>query len=326
MDLLRPTAQKKGLELLADIPPDLPLHLGDAGRLRQILLNLVGNAVKFTARGQVEARISARRQGAQDLLRIDIADTGIGIAADRIGHVFDSFTQADNTIARQFGGTGLGLTISRLLAQQMGGDITVASVQGQGSVFSITLRLARAAGPQGAAGKPVALPPKTRLHLLVAEDNRTNMLIARKILERSVARLAEATDGRQAVAAYRAAPPDLVLMDVSMPEMDGHAATREIRAHEAANNLPRCPVFALTAYSSADEESRCLAAGMDGVLTKPLVRADLFALLERVAKAPPFDLAPDNGLDRVANGGPTWSISPRESGTTSGRSIRSSAL
>jgi hypothetical protein len=326
MDLLRPTAQKKRLELKLNIPPDLPMHLGDAGRLRQILLNLVGNAVKFTAKGRIEARVSVRGQGARDSVRIDIADSGIGIAPDRIGHVFDSFTQADNTIARHFGGTGLGLTISRLLAQQMGGDISVASVLGQGSVFSIALRLDRAPTTNAMPKNIASLPPKTGLHLLIAEDNRTNMLIARKILERSVKRLVEATDGRQAVAAYRDAPPDLVLMDVSMPELDGHAATREIRAFEAAQNLPRCPIFALTAYSSADEETRCLAAGMDGVLTKPLVRADLFALLERVAQPPPFDLAPDNGIDMGTNGGPSWSISPRESGTTSGRSIRSSAL
>lgn len=325
LDLLRPTAQKKGLELRAILPPDFPQHRGDAGRLRQILLNLLGNAVKFTAQGHVTAQVSLVPQGARDLICIAISDTGIGIAADRIGQVFDSFTQADSTISRQFGGTGLGLTISRLLAQQMGGDITVASVAGKGSVFSITLLLPRDAVAQSAGLAPVTTAPRTQLRLLVAEDNRTNMLIVRKSLERSVASLAEATNGRLAVAAYRDAPPDLVLMDVSMPEMDGHAATREIRRYEAAHGLPRCPVYALTAYSSADELARCLAAGMDGLLTKPLVRVQLYALLEQVAHDPPFDLPPDNAVDRVTNGGPRWSISPRASGTTSGRSIRSSA-
>jgi PAS domain S-box-containing protein len=326
LDLLRPAAQKKGLDLRITLPADMPLHLGDAGHLRQILLNLVGNAVKFTARGFVEAAISVQQQGTLDLIRIDISDTGIGIAPDRIDQVFDSFTQADTRIARQFGGTGLGLTISRLLAQQMGGDITLSSVLGQGSVFHITLNLPRTKTAEAPQPEAAVVAPKTHLRLLVAEDNRTNMLIARKILERSVAHLTEASNGVQAVAAYRKARPDLVLMDLSMPEMDGHAATREIRRYETANALPRCPIFALTAYSSADEETRCLAAGMDGVLTKPFVRADLFALLERIAQTPPFDLAPDNSLDRGTNGGPTWSISPRESGTTSGRSIRSSAL
>ena len=326
LDVLRPTAQKKGLDLRVDLPADMPLYRGDAGRLRQILLNLLGNAVKFTARGHVEAAISIQRQTRHDRIRIAISDTGIGIAADRIGQVFDSFTQADSAIARQFGGTGLGLTISRMLAQQMGGDITVASVPGEGSVFTITLRLPQAGVPQDTGTDARQTAPRTRLHLLVAEDNRTNMLIARKILERSVAGLVEATNGALAVSAYRIAPPDLVLMDVSMPEMDGHTATRKIRQYEAEAGLPRCPIFALTAYSSEDELARCLAAGMDGLLTKPLVRAELYALLEQVAQDPPFDLSPDNAVDRVSNGGPTWSTSPRASGTTSGRSIRSSAL
>jgi PAS domain S-box-containing protein len=326
LDLLRPTAQKKGLDLRACVPDDLPLHRGDAGRLRQILLNLLGNAVKFTMQGHVEAVISIQPKGQSDCIKIAISDTGIGIAADRIGQVFDSFTQADSAIARQFGGTGLGLTISRLLAQQMGGDIAVASVPAKGSVFTITLRLPRAGMAQDAGLDLRKAAPRTRLRLLVAEDNRTNMLIARKILERSVAGLVEAANGALAVSAYRAAPPDLVLMDVSMPEMDGHTATRKIRQFESDSGLPRCPIFALTAYTSADELARCLAAGMDGLLTKPLVRAELYALLERVAQDPPFDLCPDNAVDRVSNGGPTWSTSPRASGTTSGRSIRSSAL
>ena len=326
LDILRPTALKKGLSIAADLPADPLLYLGDSGRLRQILLNLLGNAVKFTARGNVRVSVQTLAQPKRDVIRIAIADSGIGIAADRIGHVFESFAQADNTISRLFGGTGLGLTISRLLAQQMGGDIEVESTLGQGSVFTIVLRLPKARDTVRLA-LAAHKAPQTALRVLVAEDNRTNMLITRKLLERSVVAIAEADNGRQAVAAYCTDPPDLVLMDVSMPEMTGHEATREIRAFEAAQNLSRCPIIALTAYASQDEAVLCLASGMDGVLTKPLVRAELYSLLERTAiERDGFDLAHKNAVDREAKGGLTWSTSPRASGVTSGRSTRSSAL
>ena len=325
LDLLRPTAQKKGITLSCDLPQTFPRHLGDAGRLRQILLNLIGNAVKFTNEGHVSIAVDLKPGAQRDTICIAISDTGIGIAADRIGHVFDSFTQADASISRQFGGTGLGLTISRLMAQQMGGDITVSSVLGQGSVFIVSLRLPAAPEEGAVTGREErAGPPRTALHLLIAEDNRTNMLIARKLLERSVASLSEAGNGRIALEMYRANPPDLVLMDVSMPEMDGLAATRAIRAHEAEAGLPRCPIHALTAYVSAEQEAACLAAGLDGVLTKPLSRADLFALVERTAAAAGFDLSPKDGLDRAEKGGSAWSISPPGSTITTGRSTRSS--
>ncbi len=325
LDLLRPTAMKKAILLQADALPANSLHLGDSGRLRQVLLNLLGNAVKFTTTGSVIVSVHIIPDGAHDQIRIAITDSGIGIAADRIGHVFDSFAQADTTISRQFGGTGLGLTISRLLAQQMGGDIEVASELGVGSVFTLVLRLPRV------AQNPVALPrlnvaPQTNLRVLVAEDNRTNMLVTRKLLERSVASIEEAENGKLAVAAYWRAQPDLVLMDVSMPEMHGQDATREIRRFEVEAGLPRCQIVALTAYASAEEAALCLAAGMDAILTKPLIRAELYALLERTAAARDrFDAPPLHALDSKAKGGPTWSTSPHASGTTSGRSTRSSA-
>lgn len=325
LDLLRPTAMKKAILLQAYLPSAEHLHLGDSGRLRQVLLNLLGNAVKFTATGSVVVSVQCVDDGKLDQIRIAITDSGIGIAADRIGHVFDSFTQADTTISRQFGGTGLGLTISRLLAQQMGGDIEVASELGVGSVFTLILRLARPT-QNPVARSVLTVAPLTNLRLLVAEDNRTNMLVTRKLLERSVASIDEAENGKLAVAAYWRAQPDLVLMDVSMPEMDGQAATRAIRRFEAEADLPRCPIVALTAYASAEEAALCLAAGMDAVLTKPLIRAELYALLERTAaERDRFDLSPVHALDSKAKGGPSWSTSPHASGTTSGRSIRSSA-
>ena len=325
LDLLRPTAMKKAITLQADLSAIHHQHLGDSGRLRQILLNLLGNAVKFTATGSVTVAVDITADGPLDHIRIAITDSGIGIAADRIGHVFDSFAQADTAISRQFGGTGLGLTISRLLAQQMGGDIEVSSELGTGSVFTLVLRLPRAAqNPAISPGRHAA--PHTNLRLLVAEDNRTNMLVTRKLLERSVASIDEAENGKLAVAAYWRAQPDLVLMDVSMPEMHGQDATREIRRFEAEAGLPRCPIVALTAYASSEEAALCLAAGMDGVLTKPLIRAELYALLERTAAARDgFDEAPLHAVDKTAKGGPSWSTSPHASGTTNGRSTRSSA-
>jgi two-component system, sensor histidine kinase len=189
----------------------------------------------------------------------------------------------------------------------------------------VILRLARANRDVGSVSS-TRPAPVTNLRLLVAEDNRTNMLITRKLLERSVASIAEAIDGRQAVAAYARAQPDLVLMDVSMPVLNGLEASQAIRRHEAETGLPRCPIVALTAYASAEDEALCREAGMDGVLTKPLSRVELYALLERCADARGFDLGQRNAIDSVANGGPTWSTSPHASGTTSGRSIRSSAL
>lgn len=303
LDLLRPIALKKGLTVVLDLARDYPPYLGDSGRLRQVLLNLIGNALKFTTQGQVGLALSRHPSDDHDQIRIAISDTGIGIPAHQIGHVFDSFAQADASISRQFGGTGLGLSISRFLVQQMGGDIELTSVPGQGSVFTAVLRLTRAPAALTlieTTQKPV---PKTALRVLIAEDNRTNMMIARKFLTGSVGQLIEAVNGRLALQTYCDAPPDLVLMDVSMPELNGQDATIAIRAYEHQAGLPRCPIFALTAYSAADEEARCVAAGMDGVLTKPLVRAELYALLKRIEKAGDrFDARPLVAVDRAANG------------------------
>jgi two-component system, sensor histidine kinase len=327
VDLLQPSALKKGIALSAEISPDLTQSIGDAGRLRQILLNLLGNAVKFTAEGSVKVTVSHQTQGPIDLIEVAIADSGIGIAAEKLGQVFERFTQADTSITQQFGGTGLGLTISRLLAQRMGGDISVTSEIGKGSVFTLQLRLPRANQPEAQAPQqPPRQAPQTDLRLLVAEDNRTNMIITRKLLEPTVASITEAVNGRLAVEAYRLAPPDLVLMDVSMPELNGDDAAREIRAYEAEAALPRCPIVALTAYASSEEAERCFAAGMDAVLTKPLVRAELYELIEHTARARDgFDLSPTNAVDKATKGGSKWSTSQRASGTTNGRSTRSSA-
>lgn len=325
--LLRPFASKKGIELRTSVPQGFPRHLGDGGRIRQILLNILGNAVKFTDRGAVQVRLDYQPEGAVDLLRIAVEDTGIGIAPERLETIFDSFTQADSTISRRFGGSGLGLTISRLLARQMGGDISVSSVPGQGSVFSVTLRLPRLSGPVRPDATPVpVVRPQTGLHVLVAEDNATNLMIARKLLEHSTARVSVARDGEEALARYKADPPDLVLMDLSMPGMDGLTAARAIRTHEAAAGLPRCRIIAQTAFSKDEQGAAVAAAGMDGMLSKPLTRRDLYELLDRITRQPEtgFDVSPAYALEMSAKGDAEWSISQRGSTTTTGRSTRSS--
>ena len=277
--ILAPVAAKKGIALRLEQPLALTL-LGDEGKFRQILLNLVGNAVKFTQEGGVT--VTLRRPGIpEDLLEVEVTDTGIGIAPDRIDRIFDSFSQADNGVARQFGGTGLGLTISAMLAQQMGGRITVHSELGHGSVFTLRVMASLAqAAPATAEGARPADSLRPGLRVLIAEDNRTNMMILRKILKPRVGELIEAQNGAEALELYQARPPDLVLMDVSMPVMDGLQATRDIRAFEGARGLAHCPVVALTANAFGEDRTACRLAGMDGFLVKPLSRSDLLAEIE----------------------------------------------
>ena len=278
--LLQPAAQAKKLDLSVTFAddPDAARHfvLGDQGKLRQILLNLIGNALKFTERGQI--RICVTFDG--DTMTLTVTDTGIGIGPDRITTIFDSFTQADDSISRRFGGTGLGLTISAMLAHQMGGKISVQSRVAEGSCFTLILPLPKA---KRAALAPLArhdaAPNLGTLRLLVAEDNRTNMMIVRKVVAGHIAELIETSDGLSAVAAWHEAAPDMILMDVSMPIMDGLTAVRRIRAAEQVMNRPRCAILALTASDNQEDRDACMAAGFDGFLVKPLRREDLLAAL-----------------------------------------------
>ena len=287
--ILGPVAARKGLTLRLDAPPSSRAVLGDEGKLRQIVLNLVGNAIKFTGSGAVTV-VLRLPHGPGQMLEIAVADTGIGIASDRIDSIFDSFSQADNGISRQFGGTGLGLTISAMLAEQMGGEIVVNSVVGQGSVFTL-----RAALPMAEEARAVERLPAPRvarlrpgLRILIAEDNRTNMMIVRKMLAVDVGDLIEACNGAEVVDLYCADTPDLVLMDVSMPIRNGLEATRDIRAYEAAHAMPRCPVVALTANAFSEDREACRLAGLDGFLVKPLSRADLLAEINRHCPEIPY--------------------------------------
>jgi hypothetical protein len=275
--LLTPMATAKGLELQL-FPHNLaPLWVaGDEGRVRQVVVNLLGNAIKFTRAGRVTLRLAARPGGdGTTALAIEVADTGIGIPADRLAAIFDSFTQADGSISREFGGTGLGLSISRLLAREMGGDIRVRSEVGRGSAFTLDLTLPTADPPLAATGR--APPPRLAgRRVLLAEDNRTNRLILRRLLEPLAVDLTEVENGADAVQSWREVRPDLVLMDMQMPVMDGIAAIRAIRAEEASTGRGRCPIVMLTANALSEDRDACRAAGSDDFLTKPVQRDLLY--------------------------------------------------
>ncbi len=281
IELLRPLALERGLNLVLEMPASpLPLFVGDGGRVRQIVLNLVGNALKFTEAGSVRVRVAeadAALPGGTPAkaIGISVTDTGIGIGADRLDLIFDSFTQADSETTRKFGGTGLGLTISRLLATEMGGTLSVVSEPGQGSRFDFDLPLPVApTAPVRETPAPVETSGVAGHRILIAEDNRTNALIVRKMLEDTGAELVFVTDGAAAVEAAGAARFDLILMDLSMPGMDGLQATREIRARETGIGT-RTAVIALTANAFEEDRLACEAAGFDDFLTKPVTRRAL---------------------------------------------------
>lgn len=281
-EILAPMAQGRGIALAVEVAEAPAPLLGDSGRLRQILINLIGNAVKFTPEGRVDVRMSVREAGDVVTAEISVADTGIGIAADRLDVVFDTFTQANDGISRNFGGTGLGLAISRLLAREMGGDIVARSELGKGSVFTLTLPFARAGDQRPAlpAADTKALPSSLDgKRLLIADDNATNRMVVGRMLAGLGLDLAFAADGAAAVEAHGSTAADLILMDVSMPVLDGLDATREIRRREAAGGSGRCPIIALTANAFAEDRETCLAAGMDDFLTKPIRKDELIACI-----------------------------------------------
>jgi CheY-like chemotaxis protein/HPt (histidine-containing phosphotransfer) domain-containing protein/anti-sigma regulatory factor (Ser/Thr protein kinase) len=281
-----PQVRAKGLQISARVNPAVPpLLRGDPVRVRQILTNLVGNAVKFTAHGAVEVRVDLVEEGPDGaLLRIAVRDTGIGIAPALQATLFEPFTQADASTTRRYGGTGLGLAIAKRLVALMGGEIGVESTVGQGSTFWVTLRLARGEarpGTPGARRAPHAergVGDRTRGCILVAEDNPINQLVAVRLLE-SLGYVVETVQtGRQAVEAMRQGQYDLVLMDCHMPELDGFAATEAIRRDEAARGQ-HTPIVAVTADALAGDVQKSLAAGMDDHLAKPITPERLAAVV-----------------------------------------------
>lgn len=278
LQTVEPVAAAKGLPMLLEVDPNLPeIVVGDPTRLRQVLFNLVGNAIKFTETGHV--RVEVKRQE-HEKIAFSVTDTGIGIALDKQAKIFDPFEQGDGGTARKFGGTGLGLAISHRLVALMGGSIELTSELGQGSCFSFWAKLptrsksSTTGQPQSqtaaAASKssPTAVCNAPPLTILVAEDNAVNQRLAKAVLEKAGHRVRVVKDGIEAVAAHAEQKFDLILMDVQMPVMDGLEATSTIRAAEGG--LRHTPIIALTAHAMAGDRERCLAAGMDEYMTKPI--------------------------------------------------------
>jgi signal transduction histidine kinase/CheY-like chemotaxis protein len=283
--LLRANAESKGLALELEIDPEAPDRvIVDAQRLKQVLLNLVGNSIKFTTAGTVTLRLASA--GASDGtlgVRFEVHDTGIGIAPDRVARLFEPFYQVDGSSRRQRGGTGLGLTISQRIVEAMGGHIRVRSTLGRGSTFDFTIALPRDQGPHEPAADSAmgSLPGSLALSgtVLLAEDNPVNRLLAREMLTSLGLDVIEATDGRQALDLLRDRHVDLVLMDCQMPVLDGYEATQALREREQREQRTRVPVLALTADAFDKDAQRAFAAGMDGYLTKPYTREALRKLL-----------------------------------------------
>jgi two-component system, sensor histidine kinase and response regulator len=280
-------AGEKGLALHCAIAPGLPrLWRGDPVRIHQILFNLVGNAIKFTTHGAV---VVSAAEDADGRLHLTVSDSGIGIAPELIGRIFEPFLQADGSVTRRFGGTGLGLSITRRLVALMGGRIWVDSTPGVGSHFHVTLdlpQLQEKVGSGETAAQEAAPPAAASvrpLDLLLAEDNPVNQRLAQAVLEKMGHRVVLARNGREACAAWRDGSFDVILMDVQMPEVDGVEATQLIRAAEAAGGRRRTPILAVTANAMAGDRERLLAAGMDDYISKPYKVETLREAVSRLA-------------------------------------------
>lgn len=275
--LFEPQARSKGVALVAATPPSLPRFMGDPTRLRQVLINLAGNAIKFTERGSVSIEMSARPG---EMYEIDLAvrDTGIGIPREKLPAIFEAFNQANADTSRKFGGTGLGLAICHRLIGLMGATLGVESEVGKGSVFSFTLRLKPAEVTVAASPAlvPAQIPP---LRILLVEDNVINQRVAAGLLTRHGHEVEIAANGALGVSAYRSGRFDIVLMDVHMPEMGGLEATRLIRSAESG---PHTPIIGLSASASDADRRECLESGMDDYVAKPFRFEELLQAFGRV--------------------------------------------
>ena len=290
-------AAEKGLEFTWQLAADVPQHLrGDPGRIRQIITNLVGNAFKFTQSGTISLRVTrfADRQACV-VLRIEVQDTGIGIASENLDKVFAPFEQADTSTTRKYGGTGLGLAISKQLVEMMGGEISVASQEGQGTTFSLNVVLENPSVvrvdvlppellSENKTKHPAELSPrmapsqwKSAIRLLVVEDNAVNMMVMKGVLAKlGYRQIEKALDGLEAVEKVTQGSYDLILMDCQMPKLDGYAATRRLREQGV-----KTPIVAMTAHAMSGDREKCLEAGMDDYLTKPISIDKLGAILEQ---------------------------------------------
>jgi PAS domain S-box-containing protein len=297
LKMLALRAEAKNIKLIGDLPPDLPaIVLGDSGRLRQILTNLLGNAIKFTQQGKVVLRVSVSKlQEHQRQFMFSVKDDGIGIPESKLHSIFEAFSQEDSSITRRFGGTGLGLSISSRLVEAMGGQISVKSEVGCGSQFDFFLvmevddpslpsvpKLLTVSGDNLNSAKLPAVPlHKTALDILVAEDNQINQKLAVAVLQRLGHRVTVVGDGQMALEVLALRRFDMVLMDMMMPRLDGVETTRRFRAMEQGG---RTPVVAMTANVMPADRQRCLDAGMDDYLSKPLSMAELHRVLARFGR------------------------------------------
>ena len=288
-----PLAHKKGLQVRWQVSPEAPLRIvGDPVRIRQVLLNLTGNAIKFTETGEVVVNIS--RGGEPRTLFFSVRDTGIGIPPDKQGKLFQAFEQADSSTTRQYGGTGLGLAISAKLVRLMGGRIWLESAPGKGATFYFTIAYqpaeddsvssALAALSNAASADREAAPARQGVRILVAEDNLVNQKVTAGLLRKMGHTVVLANNGVDAVSKWREQPFDLVLMDVQMPELDGFGATQEIRRQEKGGK-DHTRIVAMTAHALAEDRERCLAAGMDDYVSKPISRQALEQAIDRTTQA-----------------------------------------
>lgn len=301
--LLSTRSEAKGLDLQLDYGPMVPHgFIGDAKRIRQILLNLIGNAIKFTDAGHINVSVTHDAREGVYPLTLTVTDTGVGIPQAAQKDIFAAFEQVENPAAYREDGTGLGLAITQALVERMGGAISVQSVEGEGATFTVRLGLAEAKGDDlstadgsGSARQakqfaadfqveavtsvpvPLEMPSLAGRKILIAEDNRTNQLVVRKMLDPTGAELHFVPDGQQAVEAYKAAGCDLILMDLSMPVLGGLEATRQIRAFEKDAARPACKIIALTANAQPSDVEACMAAGMDDFLSKPFRKGELLS-------------------------------------------------
>jgi signal transduction histidine kinase/DNA-binding NarL/FixJ family response regulator len=284
--ILFATANAKGIKLLCGADLSVPTQLrGDPGRLRQILTNLVANAIKFTEKGEVEIRVALEEENESDcVLRFSVCDTGIGIPEDKIGALFNKFSQVEASTTRKYGGSGLGLAISRQLAELMGGGVGVKSLPGKGSEFWFTARLGLSLGlgePDEGAQPEDQTTVRLNGRILIAEDNSTNREVALGMLRNLGLRADAVANGAEAIRALESIPYDLVLMDMRMPVMDGIEAARQIRNPQSAVLEHDIPIIALTADAMQSDRDSCQAAGMNDFVPKPILKSVLRAALKR---------------------------------------------